>query len=202
VDIRLTDALSCPQCGPAFGLILLADDMRERRVYEGRLGCPNCRQNYSIQTGVADLAPIKQTATLSASPDPELLTALLGVAEGPARLLLLDGTADLAAAIADGLSDVEVVVTSRVALPAAERAGVSRVLVSATLPFADRSMAGVALAANAGETGIQEAARVCALRGHLVAWQPTAATRAALESAGLVVLAENTAAVVAQRRQM
>jgi uncharacterized protein YbaR (Trm112 family) len=55
VQLLLTDRLSCPRCGPAFGLILLADRLTERRVHQGALGCPNCRDSFPIVDGFADL---------------------------------------------------------------------------------------------------------------------------------------------------
>jgi uncharacterized protein YbaR (Trm112 family) len=55
MHILLTDVLACPRCGPEFGLIVLADVIEERRVRNGRLGCPNCRNSYEVADGVADL---------------------------------------------------------------------------------------------------------------------------------------------------
>ena len=52
--ILLTDALTCPRCGPEFGLLVLADRMEERRVIEGRLGCANCRSAFPIRDAAAD----------------------------------------------------------------------------------------------------------------------------------------------------
>ncbi len=57
MHILLTDVLTCPNCGPEFGLILLADRVEDRRVLEGTLGCANCRERYGIVEGFADLRP-------------------------------------------------------------------------------------------------------------------------------------------------
>lgn len=57
--ILLTDILSCPRCGPGFGLILLADRIESRRVLDGTLGCANCRTKYPIRDGVADLRSVE-----------------------------------------------------------------------------------------------------------------------------------------------
>ncbi len=68
MHILLTDVLSCPRCGPAHGLILLADRIAERRVLEGILGCPNCRARYAIAGGFADLRrPIDEAAAQDAA---------------------------------------------------------------------------------------------------------------------------------------
>ncbi len=55
MQLFLTDRLTCPRCGPAFGLILLADDLRDRLVHAGVLGCSNCRDSFRIESGFADL---------------------------------------------------------------------------------------------------------------------------------------------------
>ncbi len=55
MQLFLTDRLTCPRCGPAFGLILLADDLRDRLVHAGVLGCSNCRDSFQIENGFADL---------------------------------------------------------------------------------------------------------------------------------------------------
>src|SRR5512142_2083643 len=55
MDLRLTDLLACPRCGPPHGLVLLADRVEDRRVLEGLLGCPNCGGRYPVRAGLADL---------------------------------------------------------------------------------------------------------------------------------------------------
>lgn len=67
MHILLTDVLTCPNCGPEFGLILLADRVENRRVLEGTLGCANCRERYGIDEGFADLRPSE--AHRGAAPD-------------------------------------------------------------------------------------------------------------------------------------
>ena len=53
----LVDHLVCPRCGPPYGLILLAHDVRDRRVHEGEFGCPNCRDRFPVEGGFGDLRP-------------------------------------------------------------------------------------------------------------------------------------------------
>lgn len=77
MQLLLTDRLTCPRCGPTFGLILLADRMSDRRVRDGRLGCPNCRDSFPIVDGFADLR---------APPRGELGPGLAGEAPGPGDL--------------------------------------------------------------------------------------------------------------------
>lgn len=56
MHILLTDILTCPRCGPEFGLILLADELRDRRVHEGTLGCANCRGRWPVRRGFGRFA--------------------------------------------------------------------------------------------------------------------------------------------------
>lgn len=53
----LVDHLVCPRCGPPNGLVLLAHDVRDRRVHEGEFGCPNCRDRFPVEGGFGDLRP-------------------------------------------------------------------------------------------------------------------------------------------------
>ena len=55
MHLLLTDRLTCPRCGPEFGLILLADKLVDRVVHSGVLGCPNCRDAFQVEDGFADL---------------------------------------------------------------------------------------------------------------------------------------------------
>ena len=57
MNVGLTDHLVCPRCGPPFGLILLAHDVRDRRVLRGEFGCPNCRDRFPVVDGFGDLRP-------------------------------------------------------------------------------------------------------------------------------------------------
>ena len=72
MHILLTDALTCPRCGPEFGLIVLADRTHERRVQSGSLGCANCREKYPVRHAVADLRLVRDPAPSppSAAPRP------------------------------------------------------------------------------------------------------------------------------------
>src|SRR5438105_14131419 len=98
--ITLTDLLTCPVCGPEFGLVLLADRIENRRVLEGWLGCAECRERYRVRGGFVDF-----TAGEGSSPGPAVeggaegegggrgggegegairIAALVGIREGPA----------------------------------------------------------------------------------------------------------------------
>lgn len=55
MDVALSDLLTCPRCGPTYGLVLVPYDVSDRRVRSGVLGCANCRERYPVADGVADL---------------------------------------------------------------------------------------------------------------------------------------------------
>jgi uncharacterized protein YbaR (Trm112 family)/SAM-dependent methyltransferase len=68
VHLLLTDRVTCPRCGPRFGLILLAERVVDRRVLEGHLGCPNCREHYPVRKGYGDLRPPADRGNLGDEP--------------------------------------------------------------------------------------------------------------------------------------
>ena len=117
MHIVLTDVLACPRCGPQFGLILLADRVDDRRVLEGVLGCPNCREKYAVRAGLGllrvefdDIEPVAIPAPAGdGGQEAVRIAALAGITEGPALLLLMGPLARYAPMLAGLLENVEVV---------------------------------------------------------------------------------------------
>ncbi|HEX8317164.1 hypothetical protein [Longimicrobium sp.] len=203
--ILLTDALSCPRCGPGFGLLVQADRLEERRVVEGRLGCANCRETYPVHGGVAHLSLGSATeADVPADPpadDPEAavkLAALMGLA-GARGLVMVEGPgARHAAALARLVPEVEVVgVDDSAGPPPTMEAGVSRVRAGAALPFRDGTMRGAALTGGAGDARLREALRVLAPGARLLVDPADAETGARLRGLGAQVMLEQEGVVVA-----
>jgi uncharacterized protein YbaR (Trm112 family) len=193
MHILLTDVLVCPRCGPSFGLILLADRIEERRVLEGRLGCPNCREQYPIAGGTVDLSagasmPSHEKENADTGEDAVRIAALLGVTQGPSYVLLIGDAAAHAAGVRDALVDVEVIALSTRAVVEADTHGLSRV-VAAAVPVATGKMSGVALTGARSAELLEEAARAVRPTGRLLVdpAPPDAATR--LAPLGLRVLA-------------
>jgi uncharacterized protein YbaR (Trm112 family) len=200
--ILLTDALSCPRCGPGFGLLVQADRLEERRVVEGRLACANCRETYPVRGGVAHLSPGTESdpvPSAEAGDDPEApmkLAALMGLA-GARGLVLVEGPSD-AAALAALVPEVEVVaVDGATGPPPPMEPGVSRVRAGATLPFRDGTMRGAALTGGADDARLREALRVLAPGARLVVDPADDETAARLRSLGAQVLLEQEGVVVA-----
>lgn len=199
VHLNLTDQLTCPQCGPDFGLILLADRVEARRVYEGRLGCANCRTHYVVNNGVAELVRGEWGGQSGeVAQDPERWAALLGVS-GPGMILLLGAFEEIAEGMADLLHDVELIVAHSEIAAGTERAGVSRLRIGDVIPLRNRGMRGVAVANGGAGVLVREAARVCALAARMVVTNITNDVRTLLPELGLRVMAEEGDTLVAVR---
>lgn len=206
MHIGLVEQLLCPRCGPPYGLILLAREVRERRVRQGEFGCPNCRGSYPVEAGFGDLRPPPRSPPPPAGaaarrvafdPDAALrLAAALGVARGPGLLLLDEFHASDARALAGMVGDVEVVVVGwggqGVAGP-----GVSAFVAGGTIPIRDGAALGVAVGGDRDETAWSESLRVLADGGRLVISGPTDPSRGWVRSNGLVQLLDDGGLLVA-----
>lgn len=207
MHLLLTDVLACPRCGPEFGLILLADEVRERRVLQGHLGCPNCREEYPIRDGAADLrlppaAESSDSAQLPEASDELALrvAALLGVRTPGARILLIGAGADLAQGLSRLLPDVEVIALVREP-GAAEQdfAGVSLVAAGAGLPFQLGKLHAAAILGGAGQPDPAPAAAVLAPGARLLIEAASGSILEGLEAAGLHLLLDEAGSVLAVR---
>lgn len=205
MHLLVTDRLSCPRCGPEFGLVLLADELAERRVLGGWLGCANCRERYPVTEGFGDLRPPPREPENAPPPpegDPEeafRLAALLGVREGPGLLLLVGDTAGQAGPVAGMIDEIEVVAVHAGLRDEKEAPGVSRISAGERLPFFTGSLRGVALEGDPSEERLREAVRVLGPSARLVLRFPAEGIGERLEALGTVLLLETAKAVVAAR---
>jgi uncharacterized protein YbaR (Trm112 family) len=214
VHLLLTDRLTCPRCGPRFGLILLARQVVDRRVLEGTLGCPNCRDGFDVHEGFGDLrapprgalpegragAPASSAST--ASDDVEhvqRVAALLGVVEGPGTLALVGEPARLAQGLADLVPGVEVAAVDPDLARWPETPRVSRLVSRPGLPFFDQTLRGVAVDGRLGPTWIRDAARAVSRLSRVVVTHVPDDGARLLEEAGLDILAAEAGTVVAAR---
>lgn len=204
MHILLTDRLTCPACGPAFGLVLLCDRMEDRRVLDGSLGCFNCRESYPIVDGFCDLRSPPRDPLPAAEPPPTdsdaeesiRLAALLGLVEGGGSILLLGSTARHAATLFGMVEGIEVVAASPVLMAIPESSGVNRLAVSGVLPFKSGVLRGVAL--TGGEEGLlEEVVRVTAPIGRIVVLESNPETEPHVRDMGLEVLIAEGEVVVA-----
>ena len=207
MHILLTDVLACPRCGPAFGLILVPDEVHERRVASGILACANCRERYRIDDGVADLrGAAAEGSGDDSAPDPLdahddralRLAALMGVSEGPAIILIAGPESKRAAAIAAMVAELEVIAAGARG-EVRSGAGVSAVLVGDALPVVSGKLRAVALTGQAADRWLEEGARAVAPTARLVLDPAPADAQARLDAAGLRTLAHEGATIVAAR---
>jgi len=205
MHILLTDVLSCPRCGPEFGLVLLADQVEERRVLEGRLGCPNCREQYPVRGGELDARLVRDSAAgPDGSPDVDeggaavRLAALLGLADARGTVLIAGPGAVLAAEVAALVPELEVVALAVEPGGGEEEPGVSRIAAGAGLPFRGRTLKGVALTGGADPALLAEGVRVLQPGARLVVERASAGTASVLAGLGAQVMLEQEGTVVAR----
>jgi hypothetical protein len=206
VHLLLVDRLTCPRCGPAFGLVLLADRVVERRVLEGWLGCSNCRDRFHVSGGFGDLRapprdPLPHTMDEPAPPAEATmrLAAFLGVAEGPAHVALIGPVAAHAPGLAALIPELEVAAVSAAGRSEEERVGVSRIVSEPGLAFQSNALRGVALPGDAADALLLEAARVVAPSGRIVLLGAPAGSLERLRVLGLHVLMDQEGVLVSER---
>jgi uncharacterized protein YbaR (Trm112 family) len=158
--IELTDHLRCPADHPEGYLVLLPDEMRERSVRAGRLGCPACGRTYLVTDGVLDLGGGATTVPESTLLTAEALTALVGLSGPGGWLTLVGRPAANWREVAQRNRGVGLVAVNP-PLEVGDEPGIS-VLRSSALPLKSRSMRGVVLGAPFGgdPEWVREAARV------------------------------------------
>jgi hypothetical protein len=195
-------------------------------VYEGVLGCPNCRDGYTITAGFADLrAPPRgplETGLAGPAPtsgavgehvhpagegtgghdeadDALRISALLGIVGGPGAVALVGHPARHAAAVARTSDQLQVVAIDPDLVSWSDAPGVSRAVTAPGLPFFSRTLRGVVVDGRMGRAWIDEAVRVVAPRGRVVVTGAPEWAAEALAAAGLTVLATDAERVVAAR---
>jgi len=219
MHILLTDVLTCPRCGPAFGLVVLADRIEERRVVQGHLGCPNCRSHYPIRARVADLrvgAPPSPQADGASGPADSSdsvdsrgaggeeqavrLAALMGLAGVSGMALLAGPGSARAAEVAALVPEVQVIALSRSgpATGGGVEPGVSRVLADGDgLPLRG-GLRAAALTGGAEDASLREGLRVLAPGARLVVDPAPPETGARLRVLGAEVLLDEEGVVAAR----
>lgn len=205
MHILLTDILTCPRCGPDFGLIVLSDELQERRVRAGSVGCANCRASFPITHGTADLRHPASPALAVGRPleedaeRPIRVAALMGVQGSNTTVLVLDPSGGTAQAIAELIPDVHVVAgSSRVPdQPEVEGILLSRIATGQRLPLRSGALKGVAALGVDVLELLPEIRRVL-LPGSRVVVEPAAESLVSqLEKDGFVVYLEQGGVVVA-----
>ncbi|MDE0445035.1 MAG: hypothetical protein OXH96_00055 [Spirochaetaceae bacterium] len=221
MNVTLTDHLVCPRCGPPFGLVLLAREVRERRVHEGEFGCPNCRDRFPVEGGFGDLRPpplgvgpgeeggvaeVEEESGVGGSEgDPRgvgdlqasalRLGAALGVTGGPGLVVVSDGHRAEAAALARLVRGIEVVVVGWGGRGLSGD-GVSAFVTGPRLPLRDAVARGVVVEGGSGAGWWGECFRVVMPGGRIVITGATGEAREWVVAAGLVTLLDEGGMVV------
>jgi uncharacterized protein YbaR (Trm112 family) len=207
VHIAVTDVLTCPRCGPAFGLILLAHRVESRRVLEGVLGCANCREKYPVEAGLGRLREPFEDGTAGdvAAPvedggeEAVRIAALSGVGDGPALVLVAGPAARFAPAVAALLEGVEVVAAGGRLEEWTEQPGVSRLEVGNRLPIHDGRVRAAFLSGPAADALLEEGVRAAGPLGRVVLEPPPADAEERLARNGFRPLARDDRTLVAGR---
>ncbi|MSR21992.1 MAG: hypothetical protein EXR92_00290 [Gemmatimonadetes bacterium] len=207
MHLLVTDRLACPRCGPAFGLVLVADELEERRVLRGFLGCSNCRDRYPVEGGFGDLRPAPRGSlpaeALDHRSDPEAalkVAALLGIRDGPGLLFLTGSSvrhADILAGLVEG---IEVVAAHHGLRDSPESSGVSRVACGGRLPFFNGSLRGAVLEGVPGRDALGEGIRILASGARLVLLDPPGDALEQMEAGGIELLMESDSVLVGARK--
>jgi hypothetical protein len=175
VFLELVDSLRCVRPHEDSWLIARADELVERHIVHGELGCPVCEARYAVRDGVADFsggAPRAATRVPIAR-DAEALAlraaALLSLTE-PGGLVVLAGEWS---ACADALLDFAegVRLLALDAAPELRSGGaLSLAIIPDVLPLAAASARGIAIdPAHATPSLLAGAARALAPGGRLIA---------------------------------
>lgn len=221
MDIALTDLLTCPRCGPSYGLVVMPGEVRDRRIRSGVLGCANCRERYRLEEWVADLrSGVPDDVDGGGGADPgdrpdrpdreaaTRLAALLGLGDGGGVVVLTGPAAVQASLLGELVPGIRVVVIGSAHEESASYGeSASYVLVDRThpdahpegvLPLRDRSVRGVVLAGGWVEL-LEEGARLLASGGRLLVEPAPTDAVGRVEGAGLRVLLSEAGTIIAGR---
>lgn len=170
--IELIDTLRCPEDHRDSWLVASITERDDRLVREGLLGCPVCSREYPIASGIAwfGVDPAPRADDLSTAPNDVdgamRIGAFLAPAEG--STIALEGIwATYAQALSELIPLRIFAVNPRGKVGDTER--VATVQTRVGLPFAPRSLRGVALGEDATDADVVAAARVLGDGARLVA---------------------------------
>lgn len=69
MHLDLSELFVCPRCRPAQGLVVLVDEIEDRRVARGRLGCPECDARFPLREGTLRLDAAGRGTDADEAPD-------------------------------------------------------------------------------------------------------------------------------------
>ena len=170
--IELTDILRCPESHEEQFLVLLPDEMSDRSVRSGHLGCPVCHREYGIENGTVLLSstppPIPNPTPLDPLVDASAIAAFLGMAGPGGYVGMVGNLPGLDGGLVSALPGVHVAAVNPPAGTA--ELPMMSVLRSPIIPIKSRSLRGVVLGSQLGTDPfwVSEAVRVLLPGLHVV----------------------------------
>lgn len=210
--LELSEILACPQCGPPQVMVAVVHESVGHRVTSGFLGCPTCDSRFPIEESTVYLQRQESGEPPEASaPSPVSLTdesamligAVLDLARGSGHVLLGPELVEVADAVAALAERWEVASLCGVRPPhAATSANVSRILLSAgeSPPVLPGRFGAAALAGDPAPERVRQFASALRSLGRLAIVVPGPGAAAAMQEAGLEVIASDERVAVASRR--
>lgn len=163
MHLELVEALKCPNAHAAGVLVASADEIENRFVLHGLLGCPHCLAEFSVEQGVTSFAPGRSEADVASASaadhsDPAMrLAAQLGLSAGRTTyaaigfdlaLVMAMRTIVAARMLVFNASDTASF-DSHALAAAANIAPIGIATIADSLPMADRKFDGIAFDARA-----------------------------------------------------
>jgi uncharacterized protein YbaR (Trm112 family) len=148
--IELTDILRCPEPHQEQFVVLIPDEMRDRSVWKGRLGCPVCHREYPIEDGIVNFVPdiMHPASPAESNADAEALATFLGLSGPGGYVGLVNGGPALGRGLIAAVPGVHFV-SINPAAPTTELPMLSLAR-AASIPVKSRALRGVVLLGNSG----------------------------------------------------
>jgi uncharacterized protein YbaR (Trm112 family) len=171
VYIELVELLRCIRGHEESWLVAAIDELSERSIRKGKLGCPICGAEYPIVDGIADFSGAASPIALD---EPELgaeeialrAGAFLGLTEATATIVL-GGSWSVASAPLAGSVGARVI-AANAPEGAVESPSVAQIKMSTAIPLAAGSCDGVALDATFGAEAFLSAQKILRPGGRIV----------------------------------
>jgi hypothetical protein len=179
VFIELVETLRCVREHDESWLVASIDELRDRSIRRGRLGCPVCGSEYSITDGVADFSggeripPQAAQTTMDASEIALRAGAFLALGDAGGTIVLGGEWARGAGELARVL-DVRIIAVNA-PQEVDESSAIALVKISDVIPLGARSCAGAALDAGFAAAAFLSAQKIVRPGGRIVGPQSAAA---------------------------
>lgn len=141
--IELTDILRCPQPHDEAYLVLIPDEMTQRSVRAGRLGCPVCQREYLIRDGIADFTGAENVERSPPAIEAETLAAFLGLSGPGGYVGVIGGSSALGERLIAAVPSVHFVLVNPA--PGSSELPMLSLLLAGSIPVKSRSLRGVVL---------------------------------------------------------